>query len=132
MTRYLVDTSAYSAYLRGHEGLREAMQTAQTLAINCVVLGELLAGFKKGTRYEDNMSWLQKFLSSPRVTVLGVDQDTADRYSEIFVHLQRRGSPIPTNDVWIAASAMQHGFYVLTTDPHFERVDQVFVEYHAA
>ena len=108
------------------------MQTAEALVINCVVLGELLAGFKNGTRYEDNMSWLEKFLSSPRVKLLGVDQDTADRYSEIFVDLQRRGSPIPTNDVWIAASAMQHGVYVLTTDPHFNRVQQVVVEYHPA
>lgn len=132
MTRYLVDTSAYSAFLRGHRDIADCIQKAALLAVNPVVLGELLAGFKKGSRLEANLNWLERFLASRRIRILDLDRETADRYSEIHVFLRRRGAPIPTNDVWIAASAMQHGFYVLTTDPHFERVPQVSVEVHPA
>ena len=126
--RYLVDTSAYSAFLRGHDQVTECIQKSDLLALNPVILGELLAGFRDGSRLEENRAWLEQFLSSSRVRVLDVDRETADRYSEIHVYLKRRGTPIPANDVWIAASAMQHGLYVLTTDPHFERVVQVSVE----
>lgn len=130
MTGYVVDTSAYSAFLRGHQRLVARIQAADHLALTPVVLGELIAGLRNGSRYEKNRSWLAKFMASSRVRILDVDRETAERYSEIQSFLKRKGLPIPTNDIWIAASAMQHGLGVVTTDPQFERVPQLSVEVH--
>jgi len=123
--RVCLDTSAYSAFRRGHGEIVELLQLAEEIVVNPVVLGELLTGFRSGNRLKENRRQLDSFLKSPRVRVAGFDEDTALRYSEIMVYLRRLGTPIPTNDVWIAASAMQFGLQVLTTDAHFERVPQV-------
>lgn len=123
--RFCVDTSAYSAFKRGHPGILSSLQRAEEIVLNTVVLAELLAGFRNGDRFERNLAELDRFLSSPRVRTESLDRETAFRYSEIIDFLRQRGTPIPTNDVWIAASAMEHGLRILTTDPHFERVPQV-------
>ena len=130
MTRLLVDTSAYSAFLRGHEAFIEEIGRAGELAMTPIVLGELLAGFRKGARFDRNLERLREFLTSPRARFLAIDDETADRYSIVRDDLRRAGTPIPTNDLWIAASAMQHGLRVLTTDPHFRRVSQIVVSLH--
>lgn len=123
--RVCLDTSAYSAFRRGHEDVMDVLQRAEDIVLNTVVLGELLAGFRSGRRDQENRKQLDSFLRSPRVKTVGLDDETALRYSEIIVYLRTQGKPIPTNDVWIAASAMQFGLQVLTTDPHFDRVPQV-------
>ena len=92
-----------------------------------IVLGELLAGFRIGSRDRANRRELEAFLSSPRVRVSPIDAETAQRYAEIFSYLRERGTPIPTNDIWIGACAMQWGLRLLTTDSHFERLPQVSV-----
>ncbi len=99
--------------------------------LNAIALGELLSGFRGGSRYRKNREELDDFLRSPRVRLVGLDEETALRYSEIIVYLRARGAPIPTNDAWIAASAMQLGLRVVTTDPHFERLPQVMTELYA-
>lgn len=129
--RLLVDTSAYSAFLRRHAGVYDEMSRAEELFVTPVVLGELLAGFRKGNRYDANLDLMRRFLASPRARVLEVDEETADRYSVIVDALRRRGTPIPTNDLWIAASAMQHGLRLVTLDRHFRRLDQVAVSWYA-
>ena len=131
MKEILLDTSGYSAFLRGHAGVGEAVRQADLVALNPVVLGELWAGFRRGNRLEKNRSELKAFLSSPRVDVVDIDVETSVRYAAIVESLHRAGTPIPTNDLWIAASAMQHGLAVVTTDDHFRRVSQVLVEYFA-
>lgn len=123
--RLLVDTSAYSAHLRGHQGISDEIRRADELFVNPAVLGELLAGFRKGTRYQRNLSLLRRFLASSRVHGLDLDDETAERYSIIHDGLRKAGRPIPTNDLWIAASAMQHGLTVLTTDPHYDWIPQI-------
>lgn len=128
MSRVFLDTSAYSAFKRGHPQLRYRIREASQIQLNSVVLGELRAGFLQGTRFRENLAELAQFLDSPRVAVFAVDEETAARYAVIFDPLRRAGSPIPTNDVWIAAGAMQHGSVLLTTDPHFRLVSQVVVE----
>ena len=130
--RLLVDTSAYSAYLRGHQGIGEEIRRADELFVNPAVLGELLSGFREGTRYQRNLSLLRRFLAASRVHALDLDDETADRYSIIHAGLRRAGRPIPTNDLWIAASAMQHGLTVLTTDPHYERIPQIATSLYPA
>lgn len=127
MSAVLLDTSAYSAFFRGNPELKQELQKADSIALNPVVLGELLAGFRKGARRKDNERDLSQFLSSPRVQVLSIDEETSERYATILDSLWTAGTPIPTNDIWIAASAMQHGLAVLTSDPHYLKVQQVIV-----
>ncbi len=129
--RVCLDTSAYSAFRRGHEGILDVIQRAEEIVLNTIVLGELLSGFRAGRRDRENREQLTSFQRSPRVRTVGLDEETALRYSEIIAYLRARGTPIPTNDVWIAASAMQLGLQVLTTDPHFERIPQVTTQLYA-
>jgi tRNA(fMet)-specific endonuclease VapC len=128
VSRIFLDTSAYSAFKRGHPQIRYRVQEAAQIQVNPVVLGELRAGFLKGTRGTENLGELAQFLVSPRVVVVAVDEETAERYAVILDALRRAGTPIPTNDVWIAASAMQYGSLMLTTDPHFHAVPQIVAE----
>ena len=93
-----------------------------------MVLGELRAGFLKGTRLRENLAELAQFLASPRVDVVAVDEETAERYAVIFDSLRRAGIPIPTNDIWIAAGAMQSASVLLTTDQHYKEVTQISAE----
>jgi tRNA(fMet)-specific endonuclease VapC len=123
--RVCLDTSAYSAFKRGHEEVVDLLQRAEEIVLPAVVLGELLAGFRIGSRDRANRPELDAFLESPRVRVAPVDADTAQRYAEILSYLRDRGTPIPTNDVWIGACAMQWGLRLLTTDAHFGRLPQL-------
>ena len=104
----------------------DALRRASDLCLNPVVVAEILAGaMKTGGSYDKS---LQEFLKSPRTRVLAIDEDTGRYYATIADSLRRDGRPIPTNDVWIAASAMQHGLVVLTADGHFTRVKQIITE----
>lgn len=126
--RIALDTSAYSAFMRGHDALQTALQEVDEIVFNPVILGELRAGFRLGRHRRKNEDELARFLASPRVRVVSIDEETAVRYAVILTALRGAGTPIPTNDVWIAASAMQHGLGVFTTDPHYEKVRQIIVE----
>lgn len=132
MRQILLDTSAWTAHRRGHPEVAEAVASADSVAINVTVLGELLQGFRAGSRPEKNRADLERFRSSPRFRLLALDEDTADRYALIVTQLRRAGTPIPTNDCWIAASAYQHGLELLTTDHHFLAVSMVAVRYFDA
>jgi tRNA(fMet)-specific endonuclease VapC len=132
MTRILVDTCAYIAALRGHGPIREALSVAETIVVSPVMLGELRTGFTKGTAGRRNESLLQRFLDSPRVSIVEIDEETSQAYAVIHDGLRRAGRPVPTNDLWLAASAMQHGLRVLTTDERFDGIAQIIVELHDA
>lgn len=131
MMRLLLDTSAYSAFMRGHPEIKYALQEADTIYVNPVVLGELRAGFLRGRQQRKNERILRQFLASPRVHRMTIDEETSERYAVIINALWNAGKPIPTNDLWIAANAMQHGVTILTTDGHFRHVVQVLVHYVA-
>jgi tRNA(fMet)-specific endonuclease VapC len=104
--RILLDTSAYSSFMRGHQEVKEALQSADSISVNPIVLGELQAGFQHDRRSDKNRNGLKQFLASPRVRVVALDEETAERYAAILNSLWTIGWPIPTNDLWIAASAM--------------------------
>jgi tRNA(fMet)-specific endonuclease VapC len=123
-----LDTSAYAAFKRGHPQLRHRIREASQIQLNPIVLGELRAGFLKGTRQAANLAEMAEFLASPRVEVVAVDEETAIRYAVILDSLRRAAAPIPSNDIWIAASAMQLGSVLVTTDHHFRAVAQIVVE----
>ncbi len=128
LTRVLLDTSAYSAFMRGDEAVVRALREAEAIGINAIILGEMLAGFRRGQHRSRNEADLRRFLSSPRVTILEIDDETAERYATILESLWRAGTPIATNDLWIAASAMQYGLRLLTLDRDFTKVPQILVE----
>lgn len=129
MSGILLDTSAYSAMRRGDERLQAPVRDAAAVVLTPVVLGELLFGFKGGDRERANRAALRDFLDAPRVTLVPLDEETAERYAAIRDHLRRQGTPISANDLWIAASAAQHGLRLLTLDGDFNSVPQVLVEY---
>ncbi len=126
--RLILDTSAYSAILKGTPSIRFVLQQTDEIFLNPVILGELFVGFSLGKDEKKNRNILQDFLSSPRVTILLIDQETSERYAAIRKYLRLKGTPIPTNDLWIAASAMQFGLKVLTTDRHFLKIPQIIAE----
>ncbi|MBA4348460.1 MAG: VapC toxin family PIN domain ribonuclease [Thermodesulfovibrio sp.] len=130
--RIMLDTSAYSAFLRGNAEIKSSLQQASEIFLNPVILGELLAGFLMGKREKKNRTVLQEFLSSSRVKVVEIDEETSERYAVIINYLRKEGIPIPTNDLWISASAMQYGLKVLTTDSHYLKVPQIITEYYLA
>jgi predicted nucleic acid-binding protein len=129
MNRVLLDTTAYSLFMQGHAELTQVIRQVDEIYLNPIVLGELLAGFKKGKRERKNRRELDIFLESPRVRLIEVDDATAERYAVVLNSLWGAGSPIPTNDIWIAASAMQYGLRILTSDAHYRKVTQVMVEF---
>jgi len=129
MTRLILDTSAYAAFMRGHQEVKQVLQQADEVCITPIILGELHAGFMRSAYRKKNEQELRAFLASPRVQILGLNEDTAERYAVILNSLLEAGTPIPTNDIWIAASAMQYGTHILTTDAHFQKVKQVLVTY---
>ncbi len=127
MSRALLDTSGYSAFMRGDPTVKEMLQTVDAIYLDAVVLGELRAGFQRGRMRQKNDARLRQFLASSRVSALAVDEETAERYAVILNALWNAGTPIPTNDIWIAASAMQYGLVVITTDAHFLKIPQILV-----
>lgn len=132
MRGIVLDTTAYSAFRRGNPAVSPLMEGADVVGMSPVLVGELLAGFRKGTRYEENVRTLREFLDEPRVRVLEVSLDTADRYAVIMDFLRKAGTPIPSNGIWLAATAMQHGYPLLTSDERFQKVKQILVEWFDA
>lgn len=128
--RILMDTSAYSAFLRGHAEIKLAIQRSDEIFFNPVIIGELLAGFAMGKHEKQNKAILSELLASPRIKLVGIDEETSERYAIIMKHLRKLGTPIPTNDLWIAACAMQHGLKVLTTDSHYLKAPQIITEWY--
>ena len=121
--RLLLDTDAYSALKRGHPDTCDLVRRSDEVLLSTVVAGELLHGFRCGSRFERNRQELDQFIASPFVTVIPVTMGTADRFSRVAATLRRRGTPIPTNDIWVAAQAMETGADLLSFDRHYEAVD---------
>ncbi len=125
MSRYCLDTSAYSHFKRGDERVVSLLESAEWIGMPTVVLGELWMGFLGGARLERNLAELREFLANPVVNELPVDGEVARVYAEIAVALRRAATPIPTNDIWIAATAANIGATVLTHDDHFNKIHRV-------
>jgi tRNA(fMet)-specific endonuclease VapC len=123
-----LDTSAYSELGRAHKAISEVVRRSETIALSAIVLGELHSGFRAGNRCAENIAQLTQFLSKPSVRVLNVTEETALRYAEIDVYLRKRGRPIPRNDVWIAAVALEHGLHLVTLDVHFREIPLLLIQ----
>lgn len=125
MSRYCLDTSAYSNFKRGDTQVVALVDGAEWLGLSSIALGEIWIGFLGGGRLEQNQADLAEFLSSPLVEELAIDHETGRIYAEMVVSLRRAGTPVPSNDIWIAAAAVQAGVPVVTYDGHFESIRQV-------
>ena len=128
MNRLIVDTSAYIWYRKASAKVVAAIDGAERVLVSPIMIGEIVGGILGGSRLVENAANLDGFLSSPRVEVVSIDEETSRKYATIWAALRRAGTPISQNDMWIAASAMQYGCRLLTTDKDFQRVPQIEVE----
>ncbi|HEY0554946.1 MAG TPA: type II toxin-antitoxin system VapC family toxin [Thermoanaerobaculia bacterium] len=124
MSHYCLDTSAYSHFKKGDPAVVDLIDRAEWLGVPSIVVGELWIGFLLGGRLERNQAELNEFLTHPPVVELVADHEVARIYAEMVVSLRKAGTPIPSNDVWIAATAKRMGVPVLTYDGHFLDIQQ--------
>ena len=122
MNKILIDTNIYSHAMRGDSEVISYLQQVTHIGFSVISMGELLSGFKAGNKEEINRQELNFFLDSPRVVLYYVDEVTAEFYSSILNQLKKQGTSIPTNDIWIAATALKYGLPVYTFDQHFDHI----------
>lgn len=122
MKKVLIDTNIYSLAMRGDTEIVGVLRKIDRIGFSAVSVGELFSGFKGGSREFKNREELEMFLDSPRVVVHAIDVETADFYATILDNLRAAGTPVPTNDIWIAAVTFQHGYQLFSRDRHFRVV----------
>lgn len=119
MRKIVLDTCAYTRLLAGEEDVLDAISAAETVYVSVFVLCELYAGFAGGSRERENKAFLQRFLLKPAVKILNATSETAEVFGLVKSNLKKAGTPLPINDVWIAAHAIETGSVVITYDAHF-------------
>lgn len=119
----MLDTNAYSALMRGHREVAARVREAERVLVSPIVVGELLLGFRLGNRWEENAARLAAFLASPFVEMVTISETTSDRFARLAVDLRKKGRPIPTHDLWIAAQVSETGCELLSSDGHFGEID---------
>lgn len=122
MKSILIDTNIYSYAMRGDADTVSVLRQVDEIGICSISIGELLSGFKGGRREAENRKELNQFLDAPRVKLYPIDENTADFYAEILNGLREKGTPIPTNDIWIASVSFQHGLRLFSMDHHFTAI----------
>ncbi len=121
--RCLLDTNAYTALIAGDGRIADVLRAADAVLLSPIVIGELYDGFLGGTRNARNREILEGFRQKPRTVMVPILDETAEWFTEIKRMLRRKGKPIPINDVWIAASCLEHGARLISLDGHFGFVD---------
>jgi|Deesub1362B_J571_1020462.scaffolds.fasta_scaffold01459_5 tRNA(fMet)-specific endonuclease VapC len=127
MKKILLDTNAYVSYLGGDHAVLDALAEAEIVYFSIFVLGELYAGFRRGSREIENYRILRKFIQKPSVTVLEAGNETAEIFGKVKNDLKVAGTPLPINDVWIAAHAVETGSVIVTYDAHFLKIPGIRV-----
>lgn len=127
MRRVLIDTNVYVSFKRKNQAIVESFRNLDYIGIDITVLAELYAGFRSGRKEKQNRQELESFINNQRVHILNHNQDTAEFYSQIYHNLKTEGKPIPTNDIWIAAVAMQYGLALFSLDNHFSAVEGLII-----
>jgi tRNA(fMet)-specific endonuclease VapC len=120
--KLVLDTSAYVGFKLGHPQLVDYLSQSDTIYLSPIVMGELLCGFRNGSRFQEDLADLNRFLSHEVVENITIGELTADRYSRIAAQLKQQGTPIPPNSIWIAAQTMEYGAELVTMDRHFEKI----------
>ena len=120
-----LDTNRYTDLCRGEPPVIETVEQADAVWLPFIVVGELRAGFAVGTQGPRNEAVLQRFLLKPGVGILYADGQTTHHYASIYRQLRKQGTPIPTNDMWIAALVLQHSLVLCARDAHFDALPQL-------
>jgi tRNA(fMet)-specific endonuclease VapC len=123
--RIALDTNRYVDFCKGIPEAVTTVRGADRIFLPLIVLGELRAGFLAGTRAKENEKILTRFINSARVEILCPDDQTSHHYARLFLQLRRQGTPIPTNDLWVAALVVQHDLLLYARDRHFEHIAQL-------
>jgi tRNA(fMet)-specific endonuclease VapC len=123
--RVAIDTNRYVDLCKGVAKTIEVLETADELLLPFVVLAELRAGFLLGRRQVDNERALLRLLLKDGVEVLYADDQTTHHYASVFRQLRKQGTPIPTNDMWLAALVLQHNLALHARDRHFDHLPQL-------
>ena len=123
--RVAVDTNRLTDLFQGDAQLAKQMGTCEEVWIPLMALAEIKAGFYGGDRLNRNEALLRSLLARDTVGILFPGRETAEHYARLFVQLKRAGTPVPDNDLWIAALALEHDLTLITRDRHFERIPQL-------
>jgi tRNA(fMet)-specific endonuclease VapC len=127
MNHVLIDTNAYSALMGGERDVLNIIADSDVVFVSIFVIGELLTGFKKGTKESFNSEILEKFLSRPNVRIVSATYDTSEFFASIKDNLRKSGHPVPINDIWIAAHCMETGSMLITYDKHFFEIPGLLI-----
>jgi tRNA(fMet)-specific endonuclease VapC len=120
-----LDTNRYTDLCRGDAQAAAIVEQAQEVWLPFIVVGELRAGFAAGSQEARNEAVLRRFLLKPGVRVIYADEQTTYHYANIYRQLRKQGTPIPTNDMWIGALALQHSLVLFARDAHFDALAQL-------
>lgn len=123
--RLALDTNRYTDLCRGNVEVVRLVEQADAAFLPFVVVAELRGGFSLGKRGAENERTLRRFLMKPGVAILFADEQTTHHYATVYRQLRRQGTPIPTNDLWIAALALQHDLLLCARDRHFDHLPQI-------
>jgi predicted nucleic acid-binding protein len=123
--RVALDTNRLTDLFQGDAELAEFLATCDEVWIPLIVLAEIKAGFYGGTQHHRNEVLLRKLMAKPTVEVLLPGRETAEQYARLFVQLKRAGTPVPDNDLWIAALALENDLTLITRDRHFDNIPQL-------
>jgi len=123
--RVALDTNRYIDFCKGELKAVQVIQTSEKIFLPFIAIAELRAGFRCGSRGEENERILVQFLNSPRVEILYADDQTTHHYARLFFQLRKQGTPIPTNDLWLASLVSQHNLILFARDQHFDHLPQV-------
>ena len=121
--RALLDTSAAAAFLRGDQLLIDEVTRLAEVYISVVAVGELLYGARHSSNPAMNLERVAAFVAA--IVVLPCDDVTAEVYARVKQDLRAKGRPIPDNDLWIAAAAIQHALVLINRDAHFEEIEEL-------
>jgi len=122
LKKILIDTNAYSRFLAGDENVLNALAEAEIVYMSVFVIGELYAGFRGGTKQQENTDILKRFLKKPTVRVFNATRKTSEIFGKVKDNLKKAGTPLPINDVWIASHSIEKDAVIVTYDLHFKKI----------
>ncbi|EKD62346.1 MAG: PilT protein-like protein [uncultured bacterium] len=125
MSQILLDTNSYSFFIKGDRSVTKEIYNSEFVYLSIISVGELYAGFQRGSKFSENVGILVRFLGKERMGVLKISIETAKIYGRITNELYKKGTPIPTNDVWIAAQAIETASVLVTHDSHFLEIPKL-------
>jgi predicted nucleic acid-binding protein len=123
--RLALCTNRCSDFLEGEPDVLAQVRQASGIFVPFVVAAELRSGFLAGRRYRENEQKFSRFVTEPRVSILFPDNSTTHHYARVYLQLRKQGTPIPQNDLWIAALVLQHDLTLYSRDKHFEHIPQI-------